>query len=70
MEILMKEYNLDSFQDKDLYTWEEIISAIEELETDKRILEDKLKELEQDIESNYKRITVAEQVDISDRDFI
>ena len=65
MEINMKNYNLESFKEKDIYSWEEIISIIE-LHTK----EEKIEELENDLESNYKKISLAEQYDISDRDFI
>lgn len=56
MEILMKEYNLDSFKEKDIYTWDEIIEIIENLEADKQYYKDKVRELEEDIEYNYKKI--------------
>ena len=56
MKILMKEYNLDSFKEKDLYTWDEIIEIIENLEADKKYYKDKVRELEEDIEYNYKKI--------------
>ena len=47
MEINMKGYDLKSFQDKDIYTWDEILSTIEELE-------DKIEELEETIkEKSY-----------------
>lgn len=32
MKINMKEYNLDSFSKKDVYSWDEIIAVIEGLE--------------------------------------
>lgn len=32
MKIVMKDYNLDSFQEKDIYTFDEIIAVIESLE--------------------------------------
>lgn len=70
MEINMKCYNLDSFKSKDIYTWDEIISIIEELEIDKKNLEDKVQELEQDIEDNYTRIPVSEQYEMCEKDFI
>lgn len=70
MEIIMKDYNLDSFQDKDVYTWDEILEKIEDLEYEVRELKDKIEEREQDIESNYRRLSIAEQVEISDKDFI
>ena len=34
MEINMKSYNLESFKKKDIYTWKEIISVIENLESE------------------------------------
>jgi hypothetical protein len=70
MEINMKNYNLESFKEKDIYSWEEIISIIEDLECELHIKEEKIEELENDLESNYKKISLAEQYDISDRDFI
>lgn len=56
MKILMKEYNLDNFKEKDIYTWDEIIEIIENLEADKKYYKDKVRELEEDIEYNYKKI--------------
>ena len=70
MEINMKNYNLDSFKEKDIYSWEEIISIIEDLECELHIKEEKIEELENDIESNYERVSQSEQYDISDKDFI
>lgn len=70
MEINMKNYNLESFKEKDIYSWEEIISIIEDLECELHIKEEKIEELENDLESNYKKVPLAEQYDISDRDFI
>jgi hypothetical protein len=70
MEINMKDYNLDSFQTKDLYTWDEIIEVIEELESNLYEANERLTELERDIEDNYKPISYEEQVGISNRDFI
>lgn len=45
MEINMKEYNLDSFKEKDLYTWDEIINKIEELESEIYRLEEEIEQL-------------------------
>jgi peptidoglycan hydrolase CwlO-like protein len=42
----------------------------EELEFENKELEDKIKELEEDIQENYRPVPVAEQVGISDKDFI
>lgn len=70
MKISMKEYNLDYFKSKDLYTWDEIIEIIEEMERDMFMLNDRIDMLESDIRDNYERVSVAKQVEVSDRDFI
>ena len=46
MEINMKGYNLDSFSEKDLYTWDEIINKIESLEAQIKEYEEKIENLE------------------------
>ena len=70
MKISMKEYNLDNFKEKDVYTWEEIISKIEELESELYTKKEKLESLKQDLEDNYTRIAISKQVDISDKEFL
>lgn len=67
MNIVMKEYNLESFQDKDVYTWDEIISKIEDLEAELHTEREKREDLERDMEDNYRKVTVEEQIDYSDR---
>ena len=62
MEINMKKYNLDSFQEKDIYTWNQIIDKIEELEDENCSLKDKYNELIEDVEENYKKISYEEKV--------
>lgn len=61
MKIVMKDYNLKSFKEKDVYTWDEILDIIQDLESEKFRLEEELEDLKQDIEENYKRIPVEEQ---------
>ena len=61
MEINMKKYNLDSFQEKDLYSWDEIINKIEELEDENCSLKDKYNELIEDVQENYKKISYEEK---------
>lgn len=61
MEIVMKEYDLKSFKEKDVYTWDEILDIIQDLESEKFRLEEELEDLKQDMEENYKRIPVEEQ---------
>ena len=66
----MKEYNLDWFKSKDLYTWEEITDIILDMEREIYQLRDVVDIIKQDIEDNYVRVSVAKQVGVSDRDFI
>ena len=47
MEISFKKYNLDYFKDKDLYTWDEIIEKIEDMEFEVRYLRKIIKEKEE-----------------------
>lgn len=70
MEIVMKDYNLKSFKEKDVYTWNEILDIIQDLESEKFRLEEELEDLKQDMEENYKRIPVNEQYEVYDHDFI
>lgn len=70
MEIVMKDYDLKSFKEKDVYNWEEILDIIQNLESEKFRLEEELEDLKQDMEENYKRIPVNEQYEIYDHDFV
>ena len=70
MEIVMKDYNLKSFKEKDVYTWNEILDIIQDLESEKFRLEEELEDLKQDMEENYKRIPANQQYEIYDHDFV
>lgn len=70
MKIVMKEYDLKSFKEKDVYTWDEILDIIQDLESAKFRLEEELEDLKQDMEENYKKIPVNEQYEVFDDDFI
>lgn len=70
MEIVMKDYNLKSFKEKDVYTWNEILDIIQDLESEKFRLEEELEDLKQNVEENYKKIPVNEQYEIYDHDFV
>lgn len=70
MKIVMKEYDLKSFKEKDVYTWNEILDIIQDLESEKFRLEEELEDLKQNMEENYKKISVNEQYEIYDHDFI
>ncbi len=45
MEINMKGYDLESFKEKDIWTWDEILSTIQDLESEKKSLEEELNDL-------------------------
>lgn len=49
---------------------DDVISLLENLVGKYRTLEEELENTKQDLEDNYRPIPVAEQVGISDRDFI
>ena len=49
------------FENKDLISIKDLLSKIEELDDDKEYLEDKIRDMEQDIEDNYKPISKSEQ---------
>ena len=70
MKIVMKDYNLKSFKEKDVYSWEEILDIIQDLESEKFRLEEELEDLKQNVEENYKKIPVNEQYEIYDHDFV
>ena len=70
MKIVMKEYDLKSFKEKDVYSWDEILDIIQDLESEKFRLEEELEDLKQDMEENYKRIPANEQYEVFDDDFI
>ena len=70
MKIVMKDYDLKSFKEKDVYTWDEILDIIQDLESEKFRLEEELEDLKQDMEENYKKIPANEQYEVFDDDFI
>ena len=70
MKIVMKEYNLKSFKEKDVYSWDEILDIIQDLESEKFRLEEESEDLKQDMEENNKKIPANEQYEVFDDDFI
>lgn len=51
-------------------TQEEVISIFEDLISEVEEAVEKVKDIETDLEENYRLIPISEQVGISDRDFI
>lgn len=70
MEILMKQYNLDHFTEKDIYTWDELIEIIENMESEIYILREEQKNYQEYVKDNFKQLTTEEQVGITNKDFI
>lgn len=67
MEINMKSYNLESFKGKDIYTWDEIIGVIENLESEIYEKDEIIKNYEENYEQ--KKVNYYEEYGISERDF-
>ena len=51
-------------------SWNDLLEIIEEKEVDILELKEEMSRLRQDIEDNYKPISISEHVGISNRDFI
>lgn len=58
------------FESQDLISVEDLISVIEDLDTELEDWKSKYEDLENDLEDNYKPISKADQYDIHDGDFI
>lgn len=58
------------FDNKDLVTIEEMLIKIIDLNEELEYTQEKFEDFKRDVEDNYKRIPVEEQLDISDRDFL
>lgn len=72
MEINMKPYNfLDSFKEKDIYTWDEIVGIIEDLECELHNKEEELEDFKKELEENYerKKVDYYYEYGISEKDF-
>lgn len=67
-ECFLKKY-LDKKFKKDLISIDELLTLTEDLISDVEELEDKVRDLEQDIEENYRPIPYSEQVEVYDSDF-
>ena len=58
------------FDNKDLVTIEEMLIKIVDLNEELEYTQEKFEDFKRDVEDNYRRLEVSEQLDISDRDFI
>lgn len=61
----------DGFSDREkIMTLKEILDLCDDLYYENQELEEKIKDIEQNIEDNYRPISKAEQYDIKNEDFI
>lgn len=60
----------ESIVSNSILTLEELLDLCEDLYNEVQILNEKIDELEQNIQDNYRPISKAEQYSISDSDFI
>lgn len=67
---MQNEWIKDEFPNQDFASISDLIGKIEDLLGDKKRIEKELEEFKKDVQDNYKYIPLAEQVDISDMDFI
>ena len=58
------------FENKDIVSIEEILEKTEELNDELIEVKTDFEIFKQDVEDNYKRISIEEQLDITDKDFI
>lgn len=59
-------YEIEPFE----FGEDDVIRLLEDLVGKYQILKKEFEDYKQDVEDNYRPISIAEQVDISDRDFI
>lgn len=64
------EWIRDEFPNQDFVSIEDLIGKIEDLQSEKKEIELEYEQFKSDVQDNYKYIPLAEQVDISDMDFI
>lgn len=60
----------EAFEDQDFVSVEDLIGKIEDLLEEKEEIRLDYEQFKSDVQDNYIRVPLAEQVDISDRNFI
>ncbi len=58
------------FREKDFYSIDELIAIIEDLDSELEMVREEYDDFKRDVEDNYRPLSIAEQVDIDDRDFL
>lgn len=64
------EWDIGEIKKGKKYSWSTLIDLYSDLYGDYLSLQEELEHLKQDIEDNYKPISISEQVGIDDKDFI
>ena len=59
-----------AFDDKDMVNIDEVLTKVGDLLDELEAIKEEYEDFKQDVADNYKYIPLAEQLDISDRDFI
>lgn len=57
------------FENKDFVSIDDLLTCIENLDSDVEHWKEKYQDLEQDLQENYRPIPYSEQVGVSDKDF-
>lgn len=60
----------EEFKNKDLVTIDDLLNKIDDLKYELDHLQEEFDDYKREVEDNYKPLSIAEQIDISDRDFI
>lgn len=65
----INKYACKNYTDKDIISVEDLVAIIEELGYECGSLEERIEDLENDIENNYRPISPYEMYGVSERDF-
>ena len=64
-----KQYGIDCLREKDLWTVEELLDKIADLESDNHSLQEKFDDYKQNIEDNYEQVSPYKMYGVSESDF-
>lgn len=64
-----KQYGIDCLREKDLWTVEELLDKIADLESDNHLLQEEFDDYKQNIEDNYEPVSPYKMYGVSESDF-
>ncbi len=64
-----KQYGIDCLREKDLWTVEELLDKLADLESDNHSLQEEFDDYKQNIEDNYEPVSLFKLYGISESDF-